>query len=415
VQKYLEAEDAVLAVQAAGSVRRSKETVHDIDVVVSTKKPNDVMDAFVAMDPEAEILGKGETKSSVRMKNGLQVDCRCVSPKQYPHALQHFTGSKEHNIQVRARARKMGLKVSEWGLFDADDEDNEKPIYCKDEAGIYKKLGLEYIPPELREGLDELTWAEDGEVPDLLEEKQIKGLLHCHSTYSDGKNSLEEMARACHDLGMSYLGICDHSQAAFYANGLNPDRVKKQWDEIDELNDKFTEELDGFRILKGIEADILPSGDLDFHDDGDLLDGFELVVASIHGNFNFSKEDQTKRVLSALENPAVTILGHPTGRLLTTRKSYDIDLEEIIEKAVELGVAIEINASPYRLDLDWRWGEQARKHGLHTAICPDAHNVNGLEDFRFGVGIARKAAYAPDHVLNTRSAKDLLKFSNARK
>jgi len=415
-----------IRVEPAGSLRRWRETVHDLDFVVATQHPEAVMTAFCALAGEGTVLAHGATKSSVRLPSGIQVDCRCVGEREFPHALQHFTGSKEHNVQLRARARKMGLRMSEWGFFPLEgdapaEEENPAPgdrsnaIYCADEEAVYAKLGLAFVPPELREGMVEIAWAEKDEVPRLLERDQLRGTLHCHSNYSDGRASLEDMARATHALGLQYLGICDHSQFAAYAGGLSPDRVRQQWREIDKLNAKFADELGGFRILKGIEADILADGSLDYRDAGDLLDGFDFVVASIHSSFKLDRDTQTRRLLRAIEDPHTTILGHLTGRLLLARPGYEVDVDAIIEAAAKAGVAIEINASPYRLDLDWRFGAKARQAGLHVALCPDAHTTEGLGDIIFGVAMARKMALPADRVLNTLGADELLAFARARR
>jgi len=410
---------SVQKAEAAGSLRRWKESVADLDVVAVATDAPAVMHAFNTHPNVLEVLAAGPTKSSVRLKpSGMQADLRVVTAVQFPHTMQHFTGSKEHNIELRARAKTMGLKVNEYGLFPEGD-DNAKSLECADEAAIYAKLGLAYIPPELREGQGEIQWAEKNDVPKLLEQNMLRGTLHVHSTWSDGAHSIRQMAQTCHQLGLQYLGMADHSQAAAYAGGLSPDRVRQQWDEIDRLNDELANSMDGFRILKGIEADILQDGRLDY--DGlpgggeELWKGFDFIVASVHSSFSLPIDEQTDRVLRVLDNPYVSVLGHPTGRLITQREGYAIHMEKVIEKAAALGVAIEINAHPHRLDIDWRWGKKAREAGLYTSIDPDSHHMNGLADIEYGVAMARKAAWPIDKIITTWSADEVIAFAKKRR
>ncbi len=366
-------------IEVAGSLRRAKETVKDVDFVVSANEPQVISDAFVAHPAVAEITAQGETKSSVRLNNGMQVDLRVVPDGEFPYILHHFTGSKEHNVALRARAQGQGLKINEYGLYRGEER-----VECVDETAFFAAMGLAYIPPELREGLGEIEAAAKNALPELLTAADIRGMLHVHSTYSDGADSIEAMALAVRERGYDYLGMADHSQAAAYAGGLNVDAVKRQWDEIARLNEK----LAPFRIFKGIESDILGDGSLDYTDD--ILEQFEYIVVSVHSQFNLDRAKMTARIIRAIEHPCATIVGHLTGRLLLDREGYDVDVDQIIEAAARCGVAIEINAHPARLDIDWRHVKKARDHGVQIAINTDAHSTGGLGNLPYGIGIARK-------------------------
>ena len=366
-------------IEVAGSLRRAKETVKDVDFVVSANEPQVISDAFVAHPAVAEITAQGETKSSVRLNNGMQVDLRVVPDGEFPYILHHFTGSKEHNVALRARAQGQGLKINEYGLYRGEER-----VECVDETAFFAAMGLAYIPPELREGLGEIEAAAENALPELLTAADIRGMLHVHSTYSDGADSIEAMALAVRERGYDYLGMADHSQAAAYAGGLNVDAVKRQWDEIDRLNEK----LAPFRIFKGIESDILGDGSLDYADD--ILEQFEYIVVSVHSQFNLDRAKMTARIIRAIEHPCATIVGHLTGRLLLDREGYDVDVDQIIEAAARCGVAIEINAHPARLDIDWRHVKKARDHGVQIAVNTDAHSTGGLDNLPYGIGIARK-------------------------
>lgn len=383
--------------EVAGSLRRRKEVIGDIDLLVSSEDPEAVMKHFLKSDGIDEVLAQGPTKSSVRMDKGIQVDLRVVADRQFPFALAYFTGSKEHNTVLRGRAKKMGLKLNEYGLFPDDSEKSQK---CADEAAIHERLGLKYIEPELRENMGEIEAAEEDRLPDLVEEDDIRGLIHVHSNWSDGVLSIEQMALAAKAHGYEYVAICDHSGTAAYANGLTPDRVAKQHEEIDRLNKRDL----GIHIFKGTEVDILGEGKLDF--DNKVLAKFDLVIASIHSRFNLPRAQQTKRLLEAIRNPHVHMIGHPTGRLLLSRDGYEVDLETVIDAAAEHGKIIEINANPFRLDLDWRYCIRARRKGVMTCICPDAHNEAGIDDTRYGVGIARKGWYEAKGVANALTLKE---------
>ncbi|RMF62098.1 MAG: DNA polymerase/3'-5' exonuclease PolX [Calditrichaeota bacterium] len=389
----------------AGSLRRRKETVKDIDLVVSAapEHRNDIMNFFVSLPEVDSITMKGETKSTVVLTSGISADLRIVSDDQYPFLLHHLTGSKEHNVALRQHALQLGLKISEYGLFKG-----EEMLPCNDEAELFQKLGMQYIPPELRENMGEIEAALAHRIPKLIELEDLLGIIHVHTNWSDGVNTIEEMARACMERGYQYLAISDHSQAATYANGLNEERIRQQHAEIDDLNTRLTP----FRILKSIECDIMADGSLDFPDE--ILSLFDLVIVSVHSRFNMSEEEATQRIIRAMENPFVTILGHPTGRLLLARDGYPLNQSKVIEAAARLGVAIEINANPHRLDLDWRMCRYAIQKGVKLSINPDAHRIEGLKDVEYGVGIARKGWVEKKDVLNTWSAEEVLNFARNR-
>ncbi|MBM2841189.1 MAG: histidinol-phosphatase [Bacteroidetes bacterium] len=395
--------------EVAGSLRRRKEIIGDIDIVVSAKDSarSALMDAFTSHPDVATIVAKGETKSSVVLTAGINCDMRIVDDAEFPFALNYFTGSKEHNIEMRSRAKKYGWSLNEYGFSEIGAEEKrgkaKRIVKCKDEADIYKALDLKYVPPELRENMGEIEAAEKDELPTLVEYSDIRGTFHCHSKYSDGVNTLEEMALAAKKLGWEYLGIADHSKVAAYAGGLSEQKVKQQFKEIDELNAR----LKGIRIIKGTECDILPNGDLDWSDQ--ILASFEYVVASIHSTFNLKEAEMTKRIIKALKNKHVTMLGHPTGRLLLSRDGYPIDMIQVIDAAADFGKIIEINAHPLRLDLDWRLCKYAREKGVLIAINPDAHNIEGLNDVQYGVGVARKGWLEKKDILNTQTLNNVLK------
>lgn len=410
--------DGVLQCDIAGSLRRSRETIGDIDIIVAADKNNTdaIFDAFTGHELVVEILGRGDTKSSVRTENGRQVDLRIVSKKEYPAALMYFTGSKEHNIVMRQRARDRGMALNEYGLFKLSGEketDFNQPVEASSEKEIYKKLDLNFVPPEHREDRGEFNYYTDHKEMDLVRNDDIKGVIHAHSTYSDGKYSIKQMAEACLERGFEYLGITDHSRTAAYAGGLTIDDVKRQWDEIDALNESFTKDKTNFKVFKGIESDILSDGSLDYPDE--ILEGFDFVIASVHSGLEMPQEKMMERFKRSVENPFTTMLGHPTGRLLLKRDGSKIDLNQVIDWAAERGVAIEINASPWRLDLDWRFGTKAKESGLMTSINPDAHSTEGIDDIRYGVMIARKAKFEPARVLNTKSADEFLEWCMRRK
>ena len=380
--------------EIAGSLRRSRETVKDIDFVVSSENPHAITEAFVSHPDVAEILVCGETKATVRLQTGIQADLRVVSDIEFPSILHHSTGSREHNIALRARAQERGLKINEYGLYRGEER-----IDCADEEAIFTALELSYIPPELREGLGEIEAAAKNSLPKLVTPADIRGMLHLHSTYSDGADSLEAMALAVQARGFEYMGIADHSQTAAYAGGLSVDAVRRQWEEIDQLNEK----LAPFRIFKGIESDILADGSLDYDDD--LLAQFEYVVVSVHSQFNLDRDKMTARIIRAIEHPYSTIVGHLTGRLLLEREGYEIDIDQIIEAAAQSGVAIEINAHPARLDIDWRYLKKARDHGVRIAVNTDAHSISGLDNLSYGIGSARKGWLSAADIVNSLNSQ----------
>jgi len=409
--------EGVQKIEVAGSYRRGLETIGDIDILIAAEKQyiEDLFDVFTNHERVTEVLGRGDTKSSVRTKEGRQVDLRIVSEKEFPAALMYFTGSKEHNVVMRQRARERGMGLNEYGLFklnDDGDTDFDSPVEFGNESDIYEKLDLHYVPPELREDRGEFEIYEKQEELELVSDHDIRGVIHAHSTYSDGKFSIREMAEACMERGYEYLGLTDHSQTAAYAGGLSVEEIKKQWKEIDELNKVFKDEGKNFVIFKGIESDILADGSLDYEDE--ILDGFDFVIASVHQSLNMPREEMMDRMRNAIINPYTRILGHPTGRLLLKRNGSDLDLNELVTLAAEHNTAIEINANPYRLDIDWRFGNIARETGMMTSINPDAHTIEGIDDIEFGVRIGRKGKYGKDRVLNTKSADEVLKFFKAR-
>jgi DNA polymerase (family 10) len=400
----LEKHPGIIRISLAGSLRRQKETVKDIDLVGSTRNEALVMDYFTRLPAVERLIASGETKSSVLLKSGINADLRLVSDTQFPFALHHFTGSREHNTAMRARSKARGMKMNEYGLFRG-----EVLLPCRDETQVFGQLDLAYIPPELREDMGEIEAAEAGQLPKLVELRDLKGILHVHTTYSDGVATLEEMARAARSRGYEYLGVSDHSQSAFYARGLKIEDVIRQHEEIDRLNLK----LKPFRILKGIESDILADGALDYPDD--VLVRFDFVIAAVHSRFNLSESQMTSRICRALENKHVTMLAHPSGRLLLSREPYALDFTKVIETAAANNVIVEINAHPMRLDLDWRMLKYAKELGLMISINPDAHNIEGYDDMRYGVGIARKGWLEASNVLNAQPLSWLLNFLKRRR
>lgn len=405
----------IVRLQVAGSLRRRRETIGDIDMVASVADSasddvrGKIMDVFTSRPSVQAITGKGETKSSVVLSSGMNMDLRVVNDSQFPYTLHHFTGSKEHHIPLRRRALSMNMTINDYGLFRGKEPHLEL-VPCKDETDIYAALGMAYIEPELREDMGEIEAAINATLPVLVQESDLRGVLHVHSTWSDGQNTIREMAEACVMRGFTYLGLTDHSKTAAYAGGLNEEDLRRQHEEIDLLNKEYAGRI---RILKGTECDILRDGSLDFTDD--VLATLDFVVASIHSLFNLSPEEQTQRMLRAISNRYVDIIGHPTGRILLGREGYTLDLDAVIDAAAEHGVCIEINAHPSRLDLDWRYLHRARDKGIKIPIDPDAHVISGLDDMRYGIGIARKGWLQASDVLNTMSTDALLDFFSSRR
>lgn len=387
----------------AGSYRRSKEVLHDLDFLVATAHPARLTEFFSKLPEVHSVIAQGDTKASVRLGNGLQCDLRAVSSAQFPFALQYFTGSKEHNVALRSRALKNGWSLNEYGFTPKDKSTPGAPA-VNDEGGIYRALGLERIPPELRENRGEIEAAEAGTLPRLVELENLRGTFHNHTTESDGKNSLEEMAEAARELGLQYLGIADHSKSQFQARGLYPDRLLKQVDAIRKLNQQW----DDFQVFAGTEVDILKDGTLDFEDD--VLEQLDYCVASVHGSFQLSEKEQTARIIRAMENPHVTMIGHLTGRILLRRNGYGLDMDKVLDCAAATGTVIELNCNPRRLDMDWRHWHRARDMGVLTSINPDAHATEHLQFLAFGVRLARKGWLRAEDVLNTRSLAEVRRF-----
>ena len=374
----------------AGSYRRAKETLHDLDFLVATSEPAELTQFFTEFPEVHEVIVHGETKTSIRLENGLQCDLRAVSNKHFPFALQYFTGSKEHNVELRSLALKQGLSLNEYD-FTGEGEIPE----VHEEEDIYRALGLDWVPPELRENRGEIEAADEGSLPRLVELAQLKGTFHNHTTASDGKNTLAEMAEAAQDHGLQYLGIADHSKSSFQANGLDETRLLEQLAEIKSLNKTF----DDFALFAGSEVDILKDGSLDFDDE--LLSQLDYCVASVHNVFNLPEKEMTARIIRAMENEHVTMLGHLTGRLLLKRDAYAVNIEKIIDCAAETRTIIELNCSPWRLDMDWRWWRRARDKNVLTSINPDAHATEQLQFLAYGAKQARKGWLRQQDVLNT--------------
>ena len=397
-----------IRLSAGGSTRRRNETVHDIDIIVSTKNPAAISQAFREHPLVDHVLAAGDTKSSVILKNGLQADLRVVSDEEYPFALMYFTGSKEHNIVLRGLAQDRGWTLNEYRLAPVK-KDAPKIPQIREERDIYELFGFDYIEPELRENRGEFEAAAKHKLPDLIKLEHLKGTFHNHTHASDGRSSLAEMAAAAQELGLEYLGIADHSKASFQANGLDPARLKKQIAEIKALNKDF----DGFRLFAGTECDILKDGELDFSDG--VLAQLDYAVASVHSSFTLGEAEMTKRLIRAMENPYITMLGHLTGRLLLRRESYAVNVPAVLEAAAETGTFIELNADPHRLDMDWRWWRLAKEKGVKCVINPDAHATEGLQNLYFGIGAARKGWLTKNDVVNCLSLKKVIPVLEAKR
>ena len=388
----------VIRCSSAGSLRRFKEICGDIDLLASSKQPAAVIEFFVSQPGIVKVLAKGETKASVILDGGIQCDLRAVSDAEFPFALAYFTGSKEHNIVMRQRAIQRGLRLNEYGLFKSKEEtrDPKLLVRCADEAEIFAKLDLVFVPPELREDHGEFTAAEKNDLPKLIEWTDLKGALHNHSNWSDGKNTLEEIAAYMEELGLEYWAITDHSKASYQANGLDAKRLREQILEIKTLNEKIAARGSDFRLLTGSEVDILKDR-LDFDDE--VLAELEVVVASLHVPSS-SEAENTKRLIRAAENPFVHILGHLTGRLLLERESYPVNVPAVIDACAATGTWIELNCNPRRFDLDWRHWPYAKSKGVKCVINPDAHRNEHAGFLRLGAGIARKGWLTKTDVVN---------------
>lgn len=396
----------------AGSVRRGKEVVHDLDFLVATRQPQMLMDYFVNQPWTEEVLAHGPTKSSIRLKGGVQCDLRAVSNAEYPYALMYFTGSKEHNVALRGRALKRGLTLNEYRLAPTEGSDAVPPTDLYEEKDVYAFLGLSYVEPALRENLGEIDAAEKGILPKLIELTNLRGTFHNHTKESDGRCTLLEMAEAARGHGLQYLGIADHSKSSIQANGLDETRLRKQLGEIRTLNAAFGDE---FQLLAGSEVDILRDGGLDFPNE--MLAELDYVVASVHNAFTLPEAEMTRRILSAVENPYVTMLGHLTGRLLLQREPYAVNVPMIIDACAATGTWIELNCNPWRLDMDWRWWKLAKEKGVKCVINPDAHRTEDLEYLHFGILAARKGWLSREDVINTlplAEVKPLLRAKRER-
>ncbi len=401
VEKHPDVVEAIVA----GSVRRHNETIGDVDVVaVCSADPTSVAESFAQMPGVRKAELKGDTVS-IRFVDDVLADIACTNRENAGFVLWHLTGSDAHVTQMKEWAANRKLKITDTALAGPR---GKAQMYAA-EKEFFAALGLSEIPPELREGRGEIEAAAAGNLPELLTWEDITGVLHCHTTYSDGGSTIKEMAEAARERGWSYLGVSDHSEAAFYAGGLKRDKLKQQHDEIDEINSRTKD----FRVLKGIEADILADGRVDYSDE--TLDTFDYVIGSVHSRFSMDGTAMTDRVLKAMDDPRLTILGHATGRLLLTREPYAIDIEAVIDKAAETGTVIELNCDPHRLDLDWRHCRTAKESGVPIEIGPDAHSERSLDNVDIGVGMGRKAWLTASDVFNTRSANDIVAYAREKR
>ena len=394
---------AIQQMEFAGSYRRGRETVGDLDLLVTSEDPASVMQHFATFSEiESEIV-QGETKMSVRIEDAFQIDLRVVSDQSFGAALQYFTGSKEHNVVLRGMAKHRGLKINEWGVFEVDG-DQETWIAGRDEAEVYGALDLPVFPPEIRQGRFEFRWAEQGALPELITLDDMRGDLHMHTTASDGQNSIEEMAAAAKKLGLKYIAITDHSKRVSMANGLDDDRLLAQWDDVDKAN----ESVKGITILKGIEVDILEKGGLDISDA--VLEQADWVTASVHYGGKQDRETITKRIVDAIAHPSVSAISHPTGRLINQREPYEVDMQAVMMAAAKYGKLLELNAHPVRLDLNELHCAMAKEIGVKIVINTDAHNIPGLQMMRFGIKQARRGGLTKDDVANTRTWAQMKKL-----
>jgi DNA polymerase (family 10) len=402
--KYLKQIDGVKKIEIAGSYRRGRETVGDLDILVTHMKGSDVMQRFVDYEDVERVLAKGQTKSSVLMKSNLQVDLRAVPEVSYGAALHYFTGSKEHNIEIRKMGMEKGLKINEYGVFKDDQR-----IAGKTEKEVFAQVGLPYIEPELRENRGELEAAQDNKLPQLIEIEDIRGDLHTHTDETDGRSSLEQMAQAAVAKGYEYLAICDHSKRVSVSNGMDEKRLSEQIDQIERLNEK----LDKIVLLKSIEVEILEDGSLDLPDR--ILKRLDLVVCAVHYKFRISREKQTERIIKGISNPYVTILSHPTGRLINRREPYELDMESLMKAAKDTGCALELNAQPERMDLNDLYCKMAKENGVMIVISTDAHSTDELNMMKYGIKQARRGWIEADDVLNTKNLQQLLKWIKNRR
>ncbi len=385
--------------EVAGSFRRKKDTVGDLDILVTASQPHRVIEHFVRFPGVKNIISKGQTRSTLILTSDLQVDLRAVEAESYGSALHYFTGSKAHNIAIRSIAQKAGLKINEYGVFKGD-----KRIAGREEKDIFSAVGLPFIEPELRENRGEIEAAATAKLPQLITQKDIRGDLHMHTKWSDGKYSIEDMARAALRLGYSYIAITDHSKRMAITKGLDDEKLRQQAEEIERVR----EEVKGITILKGIEVDILEDGSLDLSDEA--LSSLDIVIAAVHSKFKLSRTQQTRRIIKALENPYVNILAHPTGRLIGEREGYQVDMEQVMNKALEKGCFLELNAQPARLDLNDVHLKLAKDMGLRVAVSTDSHNTDSLLFMRYGINQARRGWIEPKDVINTQPLDVLLRL-----
>jgi len=394
----------VTSLAVAGSLRRMKESVGDIDIVVTSTTPAPVMETFTTLPRVKQVLAKGPTRSSVVLDSGIQADVRVVDPESFGAALQYFTGSKDHNVKIRERAVRRGLKINEYGVFRAKDD---RRLAGRTEEEVYAAVGLPWIPPEIREDQGEIELAERGRLPVLVQRSDIRGDLQMHTRWSDGSDNVETMARAARALGYEYIAITDHSQSLKFVGGVPVDELRANARTCRRVSDKV-----GLAVLIGTECDILPDGRLDYPDE--VLAELDVVVASVHSRLRMGREEMTARIVRAMENPHVDILGHPTGRLLGQREAYEVDMDRLVEAARRTGTALEINASPQRLDLSDVHARLARERGVMLVISTDAHSRYELQQMEYGLGVARRAWVEPRHVLNTRPLADLRAYLASR-
>jgi DNA polymerase (family 10) len=408
ILEALRSHPEVIRCSPAGSVRRNKEVIGDVDFLVSSKKPLEVIEFFTQLPGIIGVNAKGDTKASVVLAGGVQADLRVVNDTEFPFALAYFTGSKEHNIVMRSRAIQRGLRLNEYGLFRSTEETRDPALRedCATEDEIFEKLGLAYIAPELREDQGEFEAAEQGNLPRLAEWTDLRGSLHNHTNWSDGRGTLDEVADAMDELGLSYWAITDHSKSSIQAYGLQPERVREQIAAVRAVNARLAGEGSEFRLLTGTEVDVLPEGRLDF--ENDLLGELEVVVASAH-QFTQNEAEMTKRLIRAAENPFVHILGHLTGRLLLEREGYKVNQHAVIDACAETGTWIELNASPYRFDMDWRMWKYAKSKGVKCVINCDAHRNEHAAYLRLGAGIARKGWLTKADIVNALPLGELQK------
>ena len=392
--------DAVAKITIAGSLRRMRETIGDIDILVVSKRPRDIMNAFTSLDGVEDIVAKGDTKSSILLR-GISVDLRVVAEASFGAAAHYFTGSKHHNIRIRELGMKQGLKINEYGIFRGDER-----IGGEDEADVFASVGLAYIPPELREDRGEIEAAKANRIPELVAANDIKGDLHVHTNWSDGKNSIEEMALTAISAGYEYIAVADHSPAVGIAGGMNEDKITKREVEIEKVNKRFEDEGINFSVLSASEVDIKSDFSMDFPDD--ILESLDVVVGAIHTKFAQDRETMTKRIVTAMENPNVDIIAHPTGRLLGKRDPYEVDMEQLMESAKATGTIMELNSFPGRLDLNDIHCKMAKDYGVLIAISTDAHDAMQMRDvIKYGVATARRGWLEPKDVVNTRGLEDL--------